>query len=184
MPHVTSNVGLWHPCVRNGPTSPSLKQSIFHCQSIGAAHEVSSSRIRRVGERRSTGSRTTHGQAAQLPGRTLCGDAVGGPLHGSVLDNRAEVSHQTTRQRERQMRSAAQLQCFASVHGVVQNLFRVRRHLLRSAHHRPAPRAGVRRKGCGDDGFDPRLRSLSSDCAESDSGPVAHRANMGSELCG
>ena len=42
-------------------------------------------------------------------------------------NNRAEVSHQATRQRERQMRrfkSAAQLQRFASVHGVVQNLFR------------------------------------------------------------
>ena len=32
--------------------------------------------------------------------------------------------------------SAAQLQRFASVHGIVQNLFRVSRHLLRSAHHR------------------------------------------------
>jgi len=44
-------------------------------------------------------------------------------------NNRAEVSHQPTRQRERQMRgfkSAAHLQRFASVHGVVQNLFRVR----------------------------------------------------------
>ena len=54
-------------------------------------------------------------------------------------NNRAEVSHQPTRQRERQMRrfkSAAQLQRFASVHGIVQNLFRVSRHLLRSAHHR------------------------------------------------
>lgn len=54
-------------------------------------------------------------------------------------NNRAEVSHQATRQRERQMRhfkSAAQLQRFASVHGVVQNLFRVGRHMLRSAHHR------------------------------------------------
>ena len=43
-------------------------------------------------------------------------------------NNRAEVSHQPTRQRERQMRrfkSAAQLQRFASVHGIVQNLFRV-----------------------------------------------------------
>ena len=43
-------------------------------------------------------------------------------------NNRAEVSHQPTRQRERQMRgfkSAAHLQRFASVHGVVQNLFRV-----------------------------------------------------------
>ena len=54
-------------------------------------------------------------------------------------NNRAEVSHQPTRQRERQMRRfkwAAQLQRFASVHGIVQNLFRVSRHLLRSAHHR------------------------------------------------
>ena len=54
-------------------------------------------------------------------------------------NNRAEVSHQPTRQRERQMRrfkSAAQLQRFASVHGIVQNLFRVSRQLLRSAHHR------------------------------------------------
>ena len=54
-------------------------------------------------------------------------------------NNRAEVSHQPTRQRERQMRrfkSAAQLQRFASVHGIVQNLLRVSRQLLRSAHHR------------------------------------------------
>jgi putative transposase len=54
-------------------------------------------------------------------------------------NNRAEVSHQPTRQRERQMRdfkSAAHLQRFASVRGVVQNLFRVGRHLLRSVHHR------------------------------------------------
>ena len=54
-------------------------------------------------------------------------------------NNRAEVSHQPTRQRERQMRrftSAAHLQRFASVHGVVLNLFRVGRHLLRAVHHR------------------------------------------------
>ena len=54
-------------------------------------------------------------------------------------NNRAEVSHQPTRQRERQMRrfkSAAHLQRFGSVHGIVQNLFRVGRHLLKSAHHR------------------------------------------------
>ena len=86
-----------------------LKQSIFHCQSIGDAHEVSSSRIRRVGERKVP----VHGQltdklrsypAARYAVCRRC------PLHGSVLDNRAEVSHQTTRQRARQMRSAAQLQ--------------------------------------------------------------------------
>ncbi len=54
-------------------------------------------------------------------------------------NNRAEVSHKPTRQRERQMRgfnSAGQLQRFASVHGAVQNLFRVGRHPLRAAHHR------------------------------------------------
>ena len=54
-------------------------------------------------------------------------------------NSRAEVLHQPTRQRERQMRrfkSAAHLQRFASVHGVVQNLFRVGRHLLRAAPHR------------------------------------------------
>ncbi len=54
-------------------------------------------------------------------------------------NNRAEVSHASTRQRERQMRgfkSARQLQCFASVHGVVQNLFRVGRHLLQADHPR------------------------------------------------
>ena len=40
-------------------------------------------------------------------------------------NNRAEVSHQPTRQRERQMRrfkSAAHVQRFASLHGVVRNL--------------------------------------------------------------
>ena len=54
-------------------------------------------------------------------------------------NNRAEVSHQPTRQRERQIRrfrSAAHAQRFLSVHGVVLNLFRVGRHLLRAAHYR------------------------------------------------
>ncbi len=36
----------------------------------------------------------------------------------------------------RRFKSAAHAQRFLSVHGVVQNLFRVGRHLLRSAHHR------------------------------------------------
>lgn len=54
-------------------------------------------------------------------------------------NNRAEVSHQPTRQRERQMRrfkSAGQAQRFLSVHGVILNLFRVGRHLLRPTNHR------------------------------------------------
>ena len=54
-------------------------------------------------------------------------------------NNRAEASHQPTRQRERQMRgfiSVAHAQRFLVVHGVVLNLFRVDRHLLRAVHHR------------------------------------------------
>ena len=54
-------------------------------------------------------------------------------------NNRAEVSHQPTPERERQMRrfkSAAHAQRFLSVHDPIQNLFRVGRHLLRAVHHR------------------------------------------------
>ncbi len=70
-----------------------------------------------------------------------CRTLIPSVLHGTApyANNRVEVSHQPTRHRERQMRgfkSIAHLQRFASVHGVVQNLFRVGRHLLRAAHHR------------------------------------------------
>jgi putative transposase len=54
-------------------------------------------------------------------------------------NNRAEVSHQPTRQRERQMRrfkSPGQAQRFLSAHAAIQNLFRVGRHLVNSANHR------------------------------------------------
>ncbi len=54
-------------------------------------------------------------------------------------NNRAEVSHEPTRLRERGMRrfkSMAQAQRFLSVHGIIHNLFRVGRHLLRAANHR------------------------------------------------
>ena len=54
-------------------------------------------------------------------------------------NNRAEASHQSTRQRERQMRrfkSARHAQRFLSLHDAVQNLFRVRRHLLSSTNYR------------------------------------------------
>ncbi len=54
-------------------------------------------------------------------------------------NNRAEVSHQPTRQRERQMRrfkSPGQAQRFLTAHAVIQNLFRVGRHLVSSANHR------------------------------------------------
>ena len=55
------------------------------------------------------------------------------------VNNGAEVSHQPTRQRERQMRrfkSVGQAQRFLSVHGVILSLFRVGRHLVSSANHR------------------------------------------------
>ncbi len=54
-------------------------------------------------------------------------------------NNRAEVSHQPTRGRERQMRrfnSPEQAQRFLSAHGIIQNLLRVGRHLLSAANHR------------------------------------------------
>ena len=54
-------------------------------------------------------------------------------------NNRAEVSHQPTRQRERQIRkfkSAAQAQRFLSIHGVVRNLFNLGRHRLRAKNYR------------------------------------------------
>jgi len=54
-------------------------------------------------------------------------------------NNRAEVSHQHTREQERQMRrfkSMKQAQRFLSTHGVVNNLFRLGRHSLRACHYR------------------------------------------------
>jgi len=54
-------------------------------------------------------------------------------------NNRAEVSHQPARQRERQMRrfkSAGQAQRFLSIHGVVRNLFNLGRHRLRAGNYR------------------------------------------------
>jgi putative transposase len=54
-------------------------------------------------------------------------------------NNLAEVSHQRTRQRERQMRrfkSAGSAQRFLSVHGVILNQFNLGRHQLSSANYR------------------------------------------------
>lgn len=57
------------------------------------------------------------------------------------LNNRAEVSHQPTRLKEKQMRrfkSAGQAQRFLSAHGPINNLFRCRRHLLSRVDYRVA----------------------------------------------
>ena len=54
-------------------------------------------------------------------------------------NNRCELSHQPTRQQERQMRrfkSQAQAQRFLSCHGIVNNLFRLGRHLTSAKNYR------------------------------------------------
>ena len=54
-------------------------------------------------------------------------------------NNRAELSHQPTRVRERVMRrfkSAAQTQRFLDVHSAVYNLFNLGRHLMSAEHYR------------------------------------------------
>ena len=55
------------------------------------------------------------------------------------LNNRAEVSHQPTRQKERQMRrfkSPGHAQRFLSAHSPINNLFRCRRHRLSRTQYR------------------------------------------------
>ena len=57
------------------------------------------------------------------------------------LNNRAEVSHQPTRRRERQMqrfKSARHAQRFLSSHGQIHNLFQLRRHCFTASQHRAA----------------------------------------------
>jgi len=54
-------------------------------------------------------------------------------------NNRAELSHQTTRVRERGMRrfkSMQQAQRFLGVHAAVSNLFNLGRHLVAADHYR------------------------------------------------
>ena len=58
---------------------------------------------------------------------------------GGRLNNRAENSHQPTRERERRMRrfkSMKHAQRFLSTHGQVSNHFRCGRHLTRACHYR------------------------------------------------
>ncbi len=57
------------------------------------------------------------------------------------LNNRAEVSHQPTRQQERQMRgfkSPGHAQRFLSAHAPLNNLFRLSRHKRPAAAYRTA----------------------------------------------
>jgi putative transposase len=90
-------------------------------------------------------------QQAQVP-RRLVTDRLGSyrAAHRVIMpsvvhdttryaNNRAEVSHQPTRQREAYMRhfkSVKHAQRFLSVHGVIRNLFTVGRDLLGAGHQR------------------------------------------------
>jgi putative transposase len=63
------------------------------------------------------------------------------------LNNRAEVSHQPTRRRERQMqrfKSARHAQCFLSTHGRIDNHFQLRRHRMTATEYRIARDAAFR----------------------------------------
>ena len=63
------------------------------------------------------------------------------------LNNRAEVSHQPTRRRERQMqrfKSARHAQRFLSAHARIHNHFQLRRHRLTAVQHRAARDAAFR----------------------------------------
>ncbi len=60
-------------------------------------------------------------------------------LNHVYANNRAEVSHQPTRQREYHMRgfaSSTQAQRFLTLHGLTQNLFRLGRHLMQAVNYR------------------------------------------------
>lgn len=60
-------------------------------------------------------------------------------INATYANNRAEVSHQPTRQKEYHMRgfsSSQQAQRFLTLHGLTQNLFRLGRHLMQAVNYR------------------------------------------------
>ncbi len=64
---------------------------------------------------------------------------TGEHLNHVYANNRAEVSHQPTGQREYHMRgfaSSTQAQRFLTLHGLTQNLFRLGRHLMQAVNYR------------------------------------------------
>jgi len=60
-------------------------------------------------------------------------------VHDRYENNRCELSHQPTRSQERQMRcfkSQGHAQRFLACHGIVNNLFRLGRHLMKAKNYR------------------------------------------------
>ncbi len=69
------------------------------------------------------------------------------PRQSRYLNNLAEVSHQPTRRRERQMqrfKSARHAQRFLSAHSQIHNHFQLRRHSLTAHEHRAAREQALR----------------------------------------
>ena len=78
--------------------------------------------------------RHTHKLRRRTPGRHADRRA-----YQCGANNRAEVSHQPTRQQEYHRRgfsSATHAQRFLTLHGLTQNLFRLGRHLMQAVHYR------------------------------------------------
>ena len=124
---------LWRAVDEDGDVLDILVQSRRHRRAAVRFFRKLMKRQARVPRRLITDKLRSYAAAQRkvMPSVVHCTD--------QYANNRAEVSHQPIRQRERQMRrfkSAAHVERFVSVHGVVQNLFRVGRHLLRAAHHR------------------------------------------------
>ena len=74
---------------------------------------------------------------------TPCAELLPNTVHrrDKGLNNRAENSHQPTRERERRMRgvkSARHAQRFLSIFGMIADLFSVGRHLLSAPNYRVA----------------------------------------------
>ena len=122
-----------------GSTSSSVTSSTTSRKKPRPARAASSSTI--ADERRSG----AYEPARRSPMQRYFGSPTSeGRLGTKIVDRRSggqrfRSTVKPTRQRERQMRrfkSAAHAQRFLSVHGLVQNLFRVGRHLLRAVHHR------------------------------------------------
>ena len=84
-------------------------------------------------------ARDHHRQTTQLRGGKRVVMPSGAHRQHRYLNNRAENSHQPTRERERRMRrfqSARHAQRFVEVHGIIASHFRPRRHLLSAADYR------------------------------------------------
>ena len=100
-----------------------------------------------------------------------------------IANNRAENSHQPTRERERRMRrfkSMCHAQRFLSVHGQVTNHFRPGQPRLRACHYRQTMHRRFRRMAC-DCAY--RWRSVRSRDELSDRAGMAFR-NLGAFLVG